>query len=771
VTARPRRRPWLLESVLNLYRIFCQPTSFGAQAKAMRIGERARFMVRMAPVMLLSAALTVGSLSLLLQLAGLPFHWSPKGAWWYPTLTSVVVGMACGTAWNVAMGVASGVIWGPAQWLIAGVLLPLLRHLPTGPAHAIALTVPVGLALGVGLGVAGGTPRANLVWGIAVGLGLGAAVGAAGRTAWAIGWLASFFAGYFRLEWYALDVEVTLWQLVWARYSPARARFLFHRSPIYWREPIWLPLLGLRAFLRLLGEHDYQVGVEECLFVISERPTQAWAARAALMEIMARRLAQVETVQQIVAAAEEVGRARARGVRLPEVLEGALSGFEELAGHAQQHLTATLPHNRRRAVERLRDGAEDLARRLALEGGGIASMLVGATRKWHEIARANLTSMGEAEAAAGFVHNPFVFGQPIEETETNLFVGRRDVVRQIEMSLLGGTAKPAVVLWGPRRMGKTSVLLQLSRLLGPTFFPAFVDMQAMQVRESIAAFFRSLTEAAGAALRRRGLPARRLELKDLADHPFNTFAEWLQEVEAALGPDRYLLLCLDEFERLETSIREGKLPAELMDQIRHIIQHHPRVVVLVSGSHRPDEMQLNWPDVLISTRLIEVTYLAEDEARQLVTRPVPDFAITYAPGSLEQIIRLTHCQPYLVQAVCFELVNHLNLAGRREAQQEDVAEAVQRALDSTRLYFAEMWRQLTERQRRLLRAISETAEGAALEELAGQAGPSRSEAESELKLLQGRSIVEIATGPAGDHGGVWRFQVPMVQEWVRTRTG
>jgi len=314
-------------------------------------------------------------------------------------------------------------------------------------------------------------------------------------------------------------------------------------------------------------------------------------------------------------------------------------------------------------------------------------------------------------------------------------------------------------------------LLQLSRLLGPTFFPAFVDMQAMQVRESIAAFFRSLTEAAGAALRRRGLPARRLELKDLADHPFNTFAEWLQEVEAALGPDRYLLLCLDEFERLETSIREGKLPAELMDQIRHIIQHHPRVVVLVSGSHRPDEMQLNWPDVLISTRLIEVTYLAEDEARQLVTRPVPDFAITYAPGSLEQIIRLTHCQPYLVQAVCFELVNHLNLAGRREAQQEDVAEAVQRALDSTRLYFAEMWRQLTERQRRLLRAISETAEGAALEELAGQAGPSRSEAESELKLLQGRSIVEIATGPAGDHGGVWRFQVPMVQEWVRTRTG
>ncbi len=113
--------------------------------------------------------------------------------------------------------------------------------------------------------------------------------------------------------------------------------------------------------------------------------------------------------------------------------------------------------------------------------------------------------MGQLERDAGYVHNPFVFGQPIEETESNLFVGRSDTVREIEISLLGAEQKPALVVWGPRRMGKTSVLLQLPRLLGPEFIPAFVDMQAAAVRENINSFLRSVTGASARALRTRGV--------------------------------------------------------------------------------------------------------------------------------------------------------------------------------------------------------------------------------------------------------------------------
>jgi hypothetical protein len=729
----------------------------------MTIGQRAVFMLRMAPVMFVIATLTAGSVSAILQTFGALFHWKPYGFWWVHALYGVIAGCTVGTLWSVAMGVAVGVVWGPTQWLVQGALMPLLHSISPDVRAAIVVSIPFGLAIGVGLGVTGSTSRANAAWGTVVGLTLWAVVGRQAPFAFALAWLGSFSGGYFRLEWYAVDIEVTLLQLARAYHRPAHARAYLRGSPIYWREPIWPPLFGLRPFLCLIGEHDYQVGVDECLFIISERPTQAHIARIALMQIVTRHLARLDTIEKVAAAASEVEMPQPEGVPLPEMLQVALPELAVLTRFAEQHLSATLPYNRRRALQRLSEGADDLGRRLALEDGPIPRMLLSVTRGWRDVALAKLDEIGKAEKAAGFVHNPFVFGQPIEETETNLFVGRRDVVREIEVSLLGGAAKPTLVLWGPRRMGKTSVLLQLPRLLGSEFVPAFLDVQAMQVRENVGAFFQSITASAAAALHRRGIPAVGLSTADLSENPFSAFASWMENVEDRLGPDRHLLLCLDEFERLETSIREGRLPHELMDQIRHIIQHHARIVLLFAGSHRPDEMVLNWSDILISTKLIRVSYLKEEEARQLITQPVPDFEISYAAGSVGRITEVTRGQPYLIQALCYELVNHLNMDGRQEATRKDVDSAIRNALESAHLFFAEMWRQLDKHEQSALRRLSGAPHSLQSGDLATAIGIAEQQLDAGLRKLSARSILE------QDDSGGWRFQVPMAAEWVKMR--
>ncbi len=372
--------------------------------------------------------------------------------------------------------------------------------------------------------------------------------------------------------------------------------------------------------------------------------------------------------------------------------------------------------------------------------------------------------MGQLELEAGYVHNPYVFGQPIEETESNLFVGRRDTVREIEVSLLGAEQKPALVLWGPRRMGKTSVLLQLPRLLGPEFIPAFVDMQAAAVRENLGSFLRSITGASARALRPRGLTLEGLTEKEVESNPFMAFSEWLERTEASLTGDRHLLLCLDEFERLEQSIKEGQLPAALLDEFRHLIQHHPRLVLLLAGSHRPDELELNWLDALINAKMVRVSYLAEEEARLLITRPVAEFEISYAEGSVDRILAATRGQPYLVQALCYELVNYLNIECRREAEPGDVEAAITRALDSAHLYFAEMWRGFSEPQRAVLRWLAAQPQGATADEAAHGAGLTTDIVADEMKKLEARATLESAPGGRG-----WRYQVPLTAAWVRAQ--
>ena len=254
-----------------------------------------------------------------------------------------------------------------------------------------------------------------------------------------------------------------------------------------------------------------------------------------------------------------------------------------------------------------------------------------------------------------------------------------------------------------------------------------------------------------------------LEFSDLTENPRSIFADWLREVDQQLGEERYLLLCLDEYERLEESVLREELPADVLDEMRHIIQHHQRIVIVLAGSHRPDEMKLRWPDVLISTKLIEVSYLREEEVRQLIAKPVPEFEVSYAPGSVERIIEVTRCQPNLVQTVCYELVEHLNRQGRREAGETDVVAAAEQALETAHLYFADMWDQLTASQRGVLRRLADSGDGATAEALARAPGVGPEQVDADLRALEARSIIE-----AADAG--WRFQVPMVREWVRTRS-
>ncbi len=120
-----------------------------------------------------------------------------------------------------------------------------------------------------------------------------------------------------------------------------------------------------------------------------------------------------------------------------------------------------------------------------------------------------------------------------------------------------------------------------------------------------------------------------------------------------------ILLTFDESERFEESISKADISTYVPGKIRNIIQHRERIVVLVSGGHRFDELkELNWASYLINARTLELSFLASEDAHELLTKLVPN--LQYEPGVSEEILHLTRCQPDLLQAVASDLVNYLN---------------------------------------------------------------------------------------------------------------
>ncbi|HEX6383541.1 MAG TPA: hypothetical protein VF177_02620 [Anaerolineae bacterium] len=86
------------------------------------------------------------------------------------------------------------------------------------------------------------------------------------------------------------------------------------------------------------------------------------------------------------------------------------------------------------------------------------------------------------------MENPYVVGKPLTPASESLCVGREDVFTWIEENLLGKTQPHTLILYGQRRMGKTSTLYQLvggrrgqtiREYPGHPIYPVYIDLQRL----------------------------------------------------------------------------------------------------------------------------------------------------------------------------------------------------------------------------------------------------------------------------------------------------
>lgn len=293
-------------------------------------------------------------------------------------------------------------------------------------------------------------------------------------------------------------------------------------------------------------------------------------------------------------------------------------------------------------------------------------------------------------------------------------------------------------------MGKTSILNQLSRLLGPDFAPTVVDCQNPAVTSSATTLLRYLSRALSAGMRRRRVLVEPLTAPALEREPFAVFDDWLDQVEQAMPEKMRLLLCLDAYERLQSTLDAGWGMA-LLDALRHVLQHRPRLVVLFTGAHTFAELGPAWTERFISARRVRVSLLRRDEVLPLLTRPIPKFDMTYAPNALEALCATTNGQPFLTQAVAFELVQYLNEQRRKAATPADVEEAMRRTLISGDEYFVNVWRDAGVAGQAILHALAR--------------GETPSEEPAAHAWLREHDVLN----DAGE------FVVPLVQLWVREK--
>ncbi|MEC4892038.1 MAG: hypothetical protein SAL07_23545 [Oscillatoria sp. PMC 1051.18] len=433
-------------------------------------------------------------------------------------------------------------------------------------------------------------------------------------------------------------------------------------------------------------------------------------------------------------------------ISISKDLNAALNNTSK--SHQYQSLNQVVEHLDKLIQDLINESNQDTLRLLPI-----------ATR-WRYLIKIHLRELAKAVQSSQEVDNPYIFGVPLNE-QVQIFFGRTSIGLRIEKLILD-SRRPPLLLYGQRRMGKTSLLNNLGRLLPNSIIPMFIDLQgAPTSATNHAGFLYNLARAMITSAKRQSsfiLPS--LTRERLETDPFTYFDEWLDEVEEILG-ENSALLALDEFEALDIAIEKGRFDEQdVLGMLRNLIQHRPRFKVLIAGSHTIEEFQ-RWASYLINVQVVQISYLQEDEARQLIEQPIPDFKLRYEPDAVNRVIEITRCHPCLVQLLCSEIValkNEQETAVRRLATVADVEAAIPEALSVGSFFFADLQNnQLDAASVKVLRFIAVQGENARVsyEVLSRQFfdGLDRS-----LELLLRREVIEFVEGG-------YCFQVELIRCW------
>jgi len=429
------------------------------------------------------------------------------------------------------------------------------------------------------------------------------------------------------------------------------------------------------------------------------------------------------------------------------------------------------------AYPELVEYAANVARLLADETGTEARRLYQ-SGQLHRVMHVAGTDLPTLEALAPgiavqrdtepvLIENPYVAGTPIPPELKSVFVDREDLFAQIA-EILAATTKPALLLYGQRRMGMTSVLLQLPSRLPADCVPVFFDLQSSASLESLNRFLYTLArEAVHQADENRRITLPPVELEDFDKRGVHVFYEWLEQTRQRLG-GRLLLFALDEFEMIERAIEQGRMDAAILDVLRLLIQQHSSWLVFLFASSRTlEEMGPNWHSLSMNVTSLHISYLDPAAARALILLLTRTYPIRYEEQAVEAILEATRAHPFLVQAVCFELIQYLNSQQRRAAGPSDqviltdAQEAIDRAIRSALPYFHNLWARCTVTEQVILANLSfGQGEWTRFGDLSRGLELARSAIYEVLEQLERRDLIERRERE-------YRFQVPMVRQWIR----
>ncbi|RKZ78726.1 MAG: hypothetical protein DRR16_27110 [Candidatus Parabeggiatoa sp. nov. 3] len=364
---------------------------------------------------------------------------------------------------------------------------------------------------------------------------------------------------------------------------------------------------------------------------------------------------------------------------------------------------------------------------------------------WQTAAKEKLALLiQDAQSQEPITPNIYRFGDILNpENDHNIFFGRADIKEELKQHILTARTMPLFLCYGQRRVGKSSLLKFLPRLLGSRFRVIYQDCQSSNVN-SLPNWLKDLQQRLN----------KTWKTADIDWQPTDNWLEAWSKMQRHLETlshqhDEKIILAFDEYEALHERIfmtepKQGKM---LLEAMRSFSQQQNQIVFLFVGAAQfADLKEPNWDRCFIHAMPLKVDYLCHEDATRLITEPVD---LHYPSAVIEHMWTVTQGHPALLQMLCRYLVNIANTEGRKDMTLADLEHVitqkiVQRGTNALNTFWTEFCS-----QQQCQSTIEEILDNQPL-----------TDKKSRLKLEDYGYIIS-------DDGKNWKLRVPLLEMWLR----
>jgi ABC-type branched-subunit amino acid transport system substrate-binding protein len=249
-----------------------------------------------------------------------------------------------------------------------------------------------------------------------------------------------------------------------------------------------------------------------------------------------------------------------------------------------------------------------------------------------------------------FPPNPYIIGTPIRDTEK--FFGREGLFSVIEDNLQQNVQ--LILLYGQRRIGKSSVLKQIPKKISINEF-VFINFDFQQTEQlSTSEILRLI--AIGIIEELYTNQEFLFHLAENIQTNIEIFSrDFLPEVYKQIG-NKKLVFLWDEFDILsETNTESNSDTENFCAYITQLLERNTKLfIILVLGRHLSKLPKLL--SLLRQAPYKEIALLDEDNAERLITKPA-EGVLQYEKEAIEKILTLSAGNPYFTQVICFTIYN------------------------------------------------------------------------------------------------------------------